>query len=142
MFYKRGRNERMSMPNFGLSKNEREIMETLWAEGRPLTRRDIINLCEDKSRKESSIHILLNQLLEKNAIEVTGFVKIVKNYGRTFIPTLAKEDFEIMELKNNYQELDPDPSVLPEYINYLIQENDMSAEIIEELQAVLETARK
>lgn len=36
-------------------------METLWKGNRALTRSEIINLTENKSWKESSIHILLNQ---------------------------------------------------------------------------------
>lgn len=132
----------MSKPNFTLSKNEREIMDTLWKEGKPLTRRDIINYCEDKSWKESSIHILLNQLLDKEAIQVTGFVKIVKNYGRTFEPTLTREEFEIMEMKNNFKELDPNPSIIPGFISFLIEENDIPAEKIEELQVQLEESKK
>lgn len=128
----------MSKPNFALSKNEREIMDTLWREEKPLTRRDIINFCENKSWKESSIHILLNQLLDKEAIRVTGFVKIVKNYGRTFEPTLTREEFEIMEMKNNFKELAPNPSVIPEFISFLIEENDMTEEQISKLQDQLE----
>lgn len=132
----------MAKPNFTLSKNEREIMDTLWREDRPLTRRDIINFCENKSWKESSIHILLNQLLEKEAIQVTGFVKIVKNYGRTFEPTVTREEFEIMELKNNFKDLNPNPSVIPGFISFLIEENKISKEKIEELQAKLEERKK
>lgn len=132
----------MAKPNFTLSKNEREIMDTLWREDRPLTRRDIINFCENKSWKESSIHILLNQLLEKEAIHVTGFVKIVKNYGRTFEPTVTREEFEIMELKNNFKDLNPNPSVIPGFISFLIEENEISKEKIEELQAKLEERKK
>lgn len=132
----------MAKPNFTLSKNEREIMDTLWREDRPLTRRDIINFCENKSWKESSIHILLNQLLEKEAIQVTGFVKIVKNYGRTFEPTVTREEFEIMELKNNFKDLNPNLSVIPGFISFLIEENEISKEKIEELQAKLEERKK
>lgn len=127
---------------FTLSKNEREIMDTLWKEERPLTRRDIINFTENKSWKESSIHILLNQLLKKEAIEVVGFTQIVKNYGRTFQPTLEKEEYEIMELKNSYKDLDPTPSVIPGFISYLIKDNDISDETIEDLQAQLEEYKK
>lgn len=132
----------MSKPNFALSKNEREIMDTLWREEKPLTRRDIINFCDNKSWKESSIHILLNQLLDKEAIRVTGFVKIVKNYGRTFEPTLTREEFEIMEMKNNFKELAPNPSVIPEFISFLIEENDMTQEQISKLQDQLEKMKK
>jgi len=61
--------------SIALTKNEQEIMDLLWKENKPLSRSDIINLSTERSWKASSIHILLNQLLEKGAICVNGFVK-------------------------------------------------------------------
>ena len=48
---------------FNLSENEEQILETVWRLKRPLARSEIINLTENKTWKESSIHILLNRLL-------------------------------------------------------------------------------
>ena len=64
---------------FRLTKSENEIMELMWKEGHPLSRSEIIDLTPERSWKPSSIHILLNSLLEKNAIEVAGFVQTTKN---------------------------------------------------------------
>ena len=42
-----------------LTKSELEIMEVLWAADEPLCRADIIARSQDKTWKDSSVHILL-----------------------------------------------------------------------------------
>ena len=39
------------------------------------------------------MHILLNGLLQKNAIQEAGLVKRSKTYGRVFVPTLTREEY-------------------------------------------------
>lgn len=77
-----------------LTKNELEIMEVLWTARCPLTGAEIIQRSGDtKSWKSSSIHILINSLLKKEAIKEHGFVKTGKGYGRTFLPTESGEEY-------------------------------------------------
>lgn len=76
-----------------LTKSEMEIMDVLWAENVPLSRSDLLARGEEKSWKDSSVHILLNGLLQKGVIREVGFVKRSKTYGRTFAPTLTREEY-------------------------------------------------
>ena len=76
-----------------LTKSEMQIMDVLWASDVPLSRSDLLERSEQKSWKDSSVHILLNGLLQKEAIREAGFVKRSKTYGRTFIPTLTREEY-------------------------------------------------
>ena len=76
-----------------LTKSEMQIMDVLWASEVPLSRSDLLERSEQKSWKDSSIHILLNGLLSKNAIREAGFVRRSKTYGRTFAPTLTREEY-------------------------------------------------
>ena len=76
-----------------LTKSEMEIMDVLWNENVPLSRSDLLARGEEKSWKDSSVHILLNGLLQKGAIQEVGFVKRSKTYGRTFAPTLSREEY-------------------------------------------------
>ena len=76
-----------------LTKSEMEIMDVLWAAERPLSRSDLLERSEEKTWKDSSVHILLNGLLQKNAIREAGMVKRSKTYGRTFVPTLTREEY-------------------------------------------------
>ena len=76
-----------------LTKSEMQIMDVLWASEVPLSRSDLLGRSEQKSWKDSSVHILLNGLLQKCAIREAGFVKRSKTYGRTFAPTLTREEY-------------------------------------------------
>ena len=76
-----------------LTRSEMQIMDVLWAADAPMSRSDLLEQSEEKSWKDSSVHILLNGLLQKGAICEAGFVKRSKTYGRTFSPTLTREEY-------------------------------------------------
>ena len=76
-----------------LTKSEMEIMDVLWAAEKPLSRSDLLERSEEKTWKDSSVHILLNGLLQKKAIREAGMVKRSKTYGRTCVPTLSREQY-------------------------------------------------
>ena len=76
-----------------LTRSELEIMDVFWASEAPLSRSDLLERSEEKSWKDSSVHILLNGLLQKEAIHEVGFVKRGKTYSRTFLPTRTREEY-------------------------------------------------
>lgn len=76
-----------------LTRSEMQIMDVFWASEEPLSRSDLLARSEEKSWKDSSVHILLNGLLQKGAIREVGFVKRSKTYGRTFLPNLTREEY-------------------------------------------------
>lgn len=76
-----------------LTKSEMEIMDVLWSTDSPLSRSDLLGNGDGKTWKDSSIHILLNGLLQKGAIREAGFVRRSKTYGRTFSPTMTREEY-------------------------------------------------
>lgn len=86
---------------FRLTRSETEIMELLWSEDRPLSRSEIIELTPNRTWKPASIHILLNSMLDKGAIEVAGFIQSTKNYARTFAPTLTADEYIVLQLKHS-----------------------------------------
>jgi predicted transcriptional regulator len=78
---------------------------------------------EEKSWKDSSVHILLNGLLQKGAIREVGFVKRSKTYGRTFLPNLTREEyFAVTVFSHKHQ---PDIVGL---IEALLKREDISSE--------------
>ncbi len=76
-----------------LTKSEMEIMDVLWGAGVPVSRSDLLAHSEEKTWKDSSVHILLNGLLAKGAIREAGVIKCSKTYGRVFVPTLSREEY-------------------------------------------------
>lgn len=75
-------------------------MNLMWQEQRPLSRSDFIKLTPNPSWKPSSIHILLNSLLDKGAIQLEGFTRVSRNYARTFVPTLTEDEYAVMQITN------------------------------------------
>lgn len=76
-----------------LTRSEMEIMDVLWESGVPMSRSDLLAHSEEKTWKDSSVHILLNGLLQKGAIQESGLVKRSKTYGRVFLPTMTREEY-------------------------------------------------
>lgn len=76
-----------------LTRSEMEIMDVLWESGVPMSRSDLLACSEEKTWKDSSVHILLNGLLQKGAIQEAGLVKRSKTFGRVFSPTLTREEY-------------------------------------------------
>ena len=76
-----------------LTRSEMEIMDVMWESGVPMSRADLLAHSEEKTWKDSSIHILLNGLLQKGAIQEAGLIKRIKTYGRVFTPTMTREEY-------------------------------------------------
>lgn len=76
-----------------LTKSEMQIMDVFWDAGKPLSRSDLLERSDDKSWKDSSVHILINGLLAKKALCEAGFVKCGKTFGRVFLPTMTREQY-------------------------------------------------
>lgn len=131
----------MKKPAITLTPNELEIMELMWRENRPLSRTDIIELSPDRSWKASSIHILLNKMLDKDAIKVDGFVRTGKNYGRTYSPALSNVDYLLMTIKGSslYQNSKKEATIA--VISSLINDKDITAQDIMEIESVIEAKK-
>ena len=84
-----------------LTKSELAIMEVMWEQEEALTASEIIKASGDKEWKNSSIHLMVNALLEKGFLEVAGFKKTTKNYARTFKPTMTKEKYFVRKVMGN-----------------------------------------
>ena len=83
----------MEVYRMELTRSEMEIMDVMWEAGIPMSRSDLLVHSEEKTWKDSSVHILLNGLLQKGAIREAGLVKRSKTYGRTFTPTMTREEY-------------------------------------------------
>lgn len=121
-----------------LTTSEKEIMELLWDVKRPLSGTEIVGLSENKSWKESYIHLLINSLMKKEMIKIDGFVKTTKNYARTFVPTLTEQEYSVKQITSS-------GTFKTKYIPFILQSllsktND--AEVIAEIERVVEEKKK
>lgn len=120
-----------------LTKSEMQIMDVLWASDIPLSRSDLLERSEEKTWKDSSVHILLNGLLGKGAIKEAGFVKRSKTYGRTFVPALTREEyFATTIFSHTYK---------PQFVGLmeaLLARKDITAEELARIEALIQEKKK
>lgn len=119
------------------TKSELEIMDVLWAAEGPLSRSDLLERSEEKTWKDSSVHILLNGLLQKGAIREAGVVKRSKTYGRTFSPTLTREEYFAATIFSHRHK--------PEIVGLfaaLLKRDDITAADLDEIAVLVAERRK
>ena len=115
-----------------LTRSELEIMDVLWAAEQPLSRSDLLEDSQEKTWKDSSVHILLNGMLLKGVIREAGFVKRSKTYGRTFEPTLTREEYyatTVLSRKNK-------PSVVG-LIEALLRQGNLTQDELQQIKQLV-----
>jgi BlaI family penicillinase repressor len=126
-----------------LSPNELEVMELLWSENRALTRTEIIELSPNKSWKPSTIHLLLNSLLKKEMIVVHGFKQTGKNYGRTFVAAITREEYTAKELSRHLPKLPESRKVnLTGVFAAMVNNIRLDKDQLDELQLILDENKR
>ena len=120
-----------------LTRSEMEIMDVLWDAGQPLSRADLLDRAEEKTWKDSSVHILLNGLLAKEAIREAGLIKRSKTFGRIFVPTMTREEYFAQTIFGHRHQ--------PELIGLftaLLEQRDPSREQLETMKALIDARMK
>lgn len=119
-----------------LTKSEMEIMDVLWGSDKPLSRADLLARSEEKTWKDSSVHILLNGLLQKNAIQEAGLVKRSKTYGRVFAPQMTREEYFAETIFSHRYK--------PEIVGLMeaLLRRDITPEELEQIADLVEAKRK
>ena len=95
-----------------LSPNEFKIMQLLWKEARPLSRPEIIELTPERDWNPNSIHLILNNMIEKGVIQVEGMTRCGRGYGRTYAATMTNMEYAKSLLEESTPELTPDERIL------------------------------
>ena len=119
-----------------LTKNELEIMDVLWSAGRPLSRGEILSFSEEKSWMDSSVHILLNSMLKKQAIREAGFVKCGKTCGRVYAPGVTCEEYYASTL--NVTKTVP---ALPQLLEAIVAERGTTVKEIQAMEKLLKAKK-
>ena len=81
-----------------LTKSEMAIMEILWEEGKGLTATEIVNIAgEKKTWKDSSIHLLINKLLDGENIALISDAGMpgISDPGEDLIKQAIENNIEI-----------------------------------------------
>lgn len=85
---------------YTFSKKEAEVMEIFWETGEPLSRAEILERASSRNCtwKPNSVHILLNSLLDKGALQVEGYYLSSRKLGRTFGPAVTRQEYALMQV--------------------------------------------
>ncbi|MBE6057481.1 BlaI/MecI/CopY family transcriptional regulator [Clostridium sp.] len=126
-----------------LTKKELEIMEILWKEQKPLTSSEIVELSQNSSWKDSSIHILLNALLKKELIKVDNFKQKGKTYARTFLPAISFEEYTVSQIQQNKSfTFNSVPKIVATLLNNDKISKEENKELLKTLQHVINEKAK
>lgn len=88
------------------------------------------------SRVKTYAHILINGLLNKNAIKEAGYVRSGKTFGRLYAANISCQEYYAKNVFAGSKE------VLPMLFSALIQSDGISPELINELENMLEKRKK
>lgn len=116
-----------------LTRSEMEIMDVMWDAGVPMSRSNLLSQSEEKTWKDSSVHILLNGLLQKGAIQEAGLVKRSKTYGRVFVPTMTREEYFAQTIFSHRHK----PQITGLF-RALLQREEVTDEVLTELAAMIQ----
>lgn len=132
----------MNDNKFDLSDKEEQILQTMWKQGRPLTRSEIINLTENRRWKQTTIHVFLNRLLDKGAIRVMEIVQTSTNFGRTYEPTFSNKEYDMIRLKKNFETVDPEVSIISEFFSFIVKSKKINGKDLKDLENIIEDYKK
>lgn len=85
----------------------------------------------------STIHILLNGLLKKEAIREAGFVKRTKTYGRLYEANVSREEYYSDTLFRG-----KGVQSIPAFVSMLLRTDDLTMEVVDELEKMLAERKK
>lgn len=120
-----------------LSQNEFKIMRLLWQKDRPLSRPEIIEMVPDRDWNPNSIHLILNNMIEKGVIRVEGMTRCGRGYGRTYAAAMSNLEYALAVLRETTPDLTSDERALG--LIPLLLEDGASPETTEKVKAMLKT---
>ena len=112
-------------------------MNVLWRADHPLSRAEILEQSEDKTWKDNSIHILLNGMLKKGAIQGDGFARSGKVWGRLYAPTVGIGEYY---RENLFQP--GGQETYPLLLAAMVDDEALTPETLDKLEAILRRRRE
>ena len=107
-------------------------MDKFWENEEGFTCTELVDASPDRSWHKTSAHLLINSLLAKEFIEVSGFRKSTKNYARIFKAKFSYEDYAIKIIMVN-STADSRKKLMYKLIN------EATLEELEEMKEIIES---
>ncbi len=120
-----------------LTKSELEVMDLLWSGKDLISRSDLLGEWEGKTWKDSSVHIILNGLLQKGVIQEVGVALRYRTYGRTFEATMTKEEYLVQAAFSHKCK----PTIYG-LIETLLNRPEVDEDLLDDVQKLLDQKRQ
>ena len=120
------------MSAFALTKTQLNIMQILWDSSEPLTIADISAVWKIST---TSLSNMVNQLIKKGFIEISGVKRTDNHYSRTLKPLRTKEEYAAKLVSSLNMKKGSFSAVVSALVNEY-STNDSYDEIISELEDV------
>lgn len=124
-----------------ISEYEFAIMKVLWDADEPLTRPQILEHMAETGMNPASFHFAMNNLLEREYVDVAGVERCGAGYGRTYAPRKTQEDF-VFSMFYETQPKGITPKNLTNLMVAFVNNTPMDEAVISELEKALEQRRK
>jgi predicted transcriptional regulator len=125
-----------------LSKSEYEVLALLWTQNQGLTASEINSTCENRSWKDTSIHLILANMIDKGAIVVDGVVRSGRTYSRIFKAAITPEEYSMMQIKQNASFADDSRSSMTKLFAHLLDSDEVNLETISKIEALLKKKKE
>ncbi len=76
-----------------LTQHENELMEYIWKFPEGLTHVEMLENDQERSWRDSTVHLLINGLLRKGVIKVVGKRPSGRRHSRIFAPAISREEY-------------------------------------------------
>lgn len=109
-------------------------MALLWSQDQGLIATEINNLAKEKTWKNTSIHLILNSLLDKRAIIVDGMVRSGRTYSRVFKSAITPEEYSLGQIKQNASYSKDKKSFISNLLISLIDSDEVNMDTIAKIE--------
>ena len=124
-----------------LQRNEKQVMELFWREGRPLTSLDLAALL-DGAMSVSYLHKVLGALRKKGFIRASGVDLESRHPAKQFVPLLSKTDYVSRLIDAQELETNALAKIGVALVSRSAKSEEKQKELIESLEKMIETYRK
>lgn len=124
-----------------LSRNELCILQLLWRVDKPLSRPEILDGIPNKDWNPNSIHLILNNMIQKGVLRVEGMTRCGRGYGRTYAPAITQSQYIASQALQVTPDVPQKERVLC-VVASLIDSKGIDESTINELEEMLERKKK
>lgn len=125
----------MGKKEFALSKRELDVMNVLWAEGKPLIASEIPDRRPELSI--NTVHSVLKKLLQRGFIEVAQIVQSGTVLSRSYTPTITSEEYAVRYMTSEVFAFDKLASKVS-FLSALFDSSENDEELIQELEKLIQ----